>query len=89
MRCNFLLKAPRRITRDDVFEGLFIGDAAQPASALLNLAYVEEPAANAPAGAASVQGNISLVFTGSAPNLQVSYFLQTEGNFIPLSLIHI
>lgn len=58
---------------------------AQPASALLNLAYVEEPAANAPAGAASVQGNISLVFTGSAPNLQVSYFLQTEGNFIPLA----
>ena len=58
---------------------------AQSSSVLLNLAYVEGPPANSPPNATGTQGNIALIFNGTAPNLQLSYFLQTEGNFIPLA----
>ena len=58
---------------------------AQAVSALLSLAYVEDPPANAPTGMVGTQGNISLIFSGTAPSLQVSYFIQGEGNFIPLA----
>ena len=58
---------------------------AQLSSALLSLAYVEDPATTTPTGTAGIQGSISLVFNGTAPSLQVSYFIQGEGNFIPLA----
>lgn len=51
-------------------------------NAQLNVAYNEAPP---PGSTISTAGNISLFLTGTVPQLQLSYFLQSDGNVFPLS----
>jgi hypothetical protein len=58
-----------------------------PATALaqLNVGFVESQQSTAGGVPTSVAGTIQLNLTGTAPNLLVSYFLQTNGNVLPLT----
>ena len=64
------------------FEVRFVPISSTQSAAQLSIAYVE---AAAQAGGTAVTGNIALGLAGTAPELSVYYYLQTELNVIPLS----
>jgi hypothetical protein len=53
-------------------------------SGQLNISYLEAPAGTTP-GTTPTSGTIALSLTGITPNLTVSYFLQSNGNIMPLA----
>ena len=55
------------------------------ALAQLNLPFVEAPSGNTTGVSTGTAGLIQLNLTGTAPNLIVSYFLQSNGNVLPLT----